>query len=77
MASKVKHFYARAKQTRERIPAMTREECLATAADVRNAANVAAFMGDDEAASDFLHELADDLIKAAKDKEARDAKAKA
>lgn len=75
MATRVRHFYARAKRTRERIPAMTREECLATAADVRHAANVAAFMGDDGAASDFLHELADDLIKAAKEKEAPNGRA--
>lgn len=74
MPSMVKRFYAHAKRTRERIPAMTREECLAESADVRRAADIAAFMGDDLQASDFLHDLADDLLAAAKEKEANDGK---
>ncbi len=75
MATRVRHFYARDRRLRAAIPTMTREECLAQAADVRRAADIAAFMGDDQPSSDFLHKLADDLIAAAKDKEAPNGRA--
>ncbi len=77
MVTLVRHFQARARRLRERIPALTSEKCHALAADARTAADIAAFMGDDLPSSDFLHDLADELEEAAtaKEKEARNGRA--
>lgn len=66
--SKIAHFRARVKRERKLIPEWTAERCRAEAADCRRAGDIAAFMGDDQATSDLLHDFAREQEDAAKHK---------
>ena len=66
--TRVKHFRARIERDRKRIPGWTADECRRQAADVRRAAEIAAFMGDDGPASEELYAFSDELKEAAVEK---------